>query len=193
MPPWLILSLSVAAVGVFCLEWRSVLMKRCDVLAAHLEGMERDWVAISRETKDAEAARNKYRALISRPKRLEEIRTAPRWAWILGIVAESCGEAIELQDLHARQMTGVARACELQADGVAFGLGARANADRFRQRIEQELQEGLRGVPVKVGFLRLEDESDPSAALSTEQRIAFEVVATVGMKDPAVFKPSTYH
>jgi len=174
----------------FFVGWRVELDKRNEVLSAEWTGAEREWAALARAMPDAERARDHFRALLARPKRLEADRAAPRWTWALRTIVAAREGDIELHGLHARQMTDAPGACELRIDGLSFGPDARITADRFRLKIEQLLQRGQSGAPVKTGFLRFADESESPSAPSNQPRLTFEIVATVGIKDPAIFKRS---
>ena len=183
-----VLAVFVALTSAFFVGWRANLEERYSVLSVDLAAAEREWTAISKKLPEAERARDQIQALLSCPKRIEEDRAAPRWTWTLPTVATSRQRQMELQGLHARQMVGAPGACELRIDCVSYGPDARATADSFRRKIEEELQRGQNSAPVKTGFLRFADEPNSSSALSNQQGVSFEVVATVGIQDPAVFK-----
>jgi len=134
------------------------------------------------------ARQAKFQALQTRPQRIEEERATPRWTWALRTVVAAGEREIELQGLHVHQMDGAAGACELRIDGVTAGPHAAAVADSFRRKIEQGLQLAQPGAPVKTGFLRFSDTAASPAAPANQQGIMFEVVATVGVEDPSIFK-----
>ena len=183
-----VLAIFVALTSAFVVGWHQHLDDRYNALSAELSAAERERDAILKELLGAERARKSFQVLLSAPKRIEDDRTAPRWTKVLSDVATSRERDIELQGIHARQMVGTPGACELRIDGVSFGPSAAMTVERFRLKMEQELQRDHRETPVKTGYLRFADEPDSPSAPANQPRITFEIVATVGIKNPALLQ-----
>jgi len=184
----IVVAICAAMASAFFMVRRSTIETRCEMLSADLAKVEREWAGISKEMEGAERAREAFQELLSLPKRVEQDRARPRWTWALRSVAVAGRDGIELQDIHARQVDGAPGACEFRTDGFSFGRDARATADSFRLKIEQELQQGESSVPAKTGFLRFADVPESASVRSNQQRVTFEIVATVGIKDPVIFE-----
>ena len=164
------------------------LEKRYDILSAELQADENEWNSLSREMPELKHVRNELGALLKYPKRVAEERAAPRWTRALRAIVTSREGTLAVQGLHARQMAGPPGACELRVVGMSSGPQARITADRFRLQIEQELRRGQNSASVKTGFLRLADMPDSPSAPTNQQRVTFEIGATVGVENAAVFR-----
>jgi hypothetical protein len=184
----LVLPAFLALAGFALFEWHAALESRCEVLTADLAAATKERTVAAKELAEAVSLEAGLQAAVSAPERLRQERGAPKWTPVLGAVGPAFGGETEIQDLHARQISGPAGACELRIGGLSFGQGRRAMADDFRRRVEQELQRDPRNAPVKTGFLRLEDLYRSPAARNDRPTAAFEVVATARVENAPAIK-----
>jgi CheY-like chemotaxis protein len=183
------LALPLVLALVLGLRYEQARVDAADAVAAH-QTFDAERRALAPQVEAALSARPELERTLGLPARIAADRAKPRWAWALRTITPSLEGNIELQGLRAHQMADAPGACDVRIDGVSFGPEARAIADRVRIKMEQELRRGRDSEPVKTGFLKLADEPESASELPNQNRVTFEIVATVGVKDPAVFEAS---
>lgn len=159
--------------------WHRDLVTRTGTLTNAAASLESDLTKVSVSLAEADQVRAKLDTSARQPTQIAEDDKAQGWAVALESLAACTDAGIVLRGINASGIDGKSGGCRLRISGSLSGSSARANADRFRQALQNGLQRRMQGT-VTTRFEKLDDYAEEASAPAGAD---FVITATVGWKE----------